>query len=147
MSIETRAINLTLPYPPSVNAYWRVWDGRILLSKRGREYRKRAEACVLMAGCPSIGKARAHVDIRAYPPDRRVRDLDNIRKAVNDALEACGVVENDSQIKRDSGEMFDPDKANPRIEITIEPDPRHAALDELVAEGQARGEYGTETQP
>ena len=33
-----------------------------------------------------------------HPPDRRRRDLDNVQKAIFDALEQAGVYENDSQI-------------------------------------------------
>ena len=69
-----------------------------------------------------MGDARVHVDYQVYRPDRRKRDLDNIRKAVNDALEAAGVMDDDEQIDTDSGDKtHPPDKANPRVEITITP--------------------------
>ena len=32
-------IQVIIPYPPSVNTYWRAVKGRVILSKKGREYR------------------------------------------------------------------------------------------------------------
>jgi Holliday junction resolvase RusA-like endonuclease len=45
------------------------------------------------------------------------RDLDNMRKSVNDALQGI-VYKNDSQIWADAGEKFH-DKDNPRIEMEV----------------------------
>ena len=39
-----------------------------------------------------------HLEIDAFPPDNRKRDLDNINKALLDALEEAGVFKDDSQI-------------------------------------------------
>jgi crossover junction endodeoxyribonuclease RusA len=33
-------IEITLPWPPSVNTYWRNFDGRMIISAKGREYRE-----------------------------------------------------------------------------------------------------------
>ena len=55
------------------------------------------------------------VSIFASPPDRRKRDLDNIRKCVYDALSDRvvkgkvthkGIMADDCQIKRDAAEML-----------------------------------------
>jgi len=120
------AITIVLPYPPSVNSLWRIFKppkggpARIIISKKGREYRKRVAECVLLAGSPTIGDARLHVDIQLYPPDKRKRDLDNVRKAVNDSLEAAGVFNNDEQIDSDSGKKHPKDK-DPRLVVTVTP--------------------------
>jgi crossover junction endodeoxyribonuclease RusA len=45
-------------------------------------------------------KARLSLKIKAYPPDRRVRDIDNILKIAIDSLQQAGVYENDGQIDR-----------------------------------------------
>ncbi len=94
---------LRLPYPPSVNRYWRHISkgklaGRVLISEEGRNYRK---AAVLAVG--TIGEAlqdRLHATITLYPPDRRRRDIDNTPKAILDALSHAGVYGDDSQIDR-----------------------------------------------
>jgi Holliday junction resolvase RusA-like endonuclease len=33
-------IHITLPWPPSVNGYWRKWRGRMVISVEGRKYRE-----------------------------------------------------------------------------------------------------------
>lgn len=86
---------LTLPWPPSVNHYWRSWQGRVLVSKAGREYR---ELVTLLAGVRRPLLGRIAVAIQANPPDHRRRDLDNITKALLDALQHAGLYEDDAQI-------------------------------------------------
>ena len=41
-------IEVTLPWPPTVNTYWRVFNGRSILSEKGREYRKAVADQVLI---------------------------------------------------------------------------------------------------
>ena len=93
-------IQLELPWPPSVNSYWRTFQGRMIISKSGREYRKAVQALLMPLGQAIRQHAtdRLAVLLQAYPPDRRRRDLDNIGKALLDALAAAGVYEDDSQI-------------------------------------------------
>lgn len=89
-----------LPFPPSVNTYWRsiVMRGapRVLISKKGREYR--AGVLNLLGATRSPTTARLSVEIAVYPPDRRKRDLDNLPKAILDAITHAGLWEDDSQI-------------------------------------------------
>lgn len=89
---------LTLPWPPSVNHYWRTVNGRPIISKAGREYREAVRSCAWGAG--NMGDARLSVAIAASPPDRRRRDLDNVLKALLDAMQHAGVYDDDSQIDK-----------------------------------------------
>jgi crossover junction endodeoxyribonuclease RusA len=94
-------LNLFLPYPPSLNHYWRNVRGRTLLSADGRAYRGRVATAVYEqhAGDHELGKhARLAVVIRIYAPDKRRRDLDNIPKGILDSLQRAGVYHDDSQI-------------------------------------------------
>lgn len=96
-------IILCLPYPPSVNGYWRhvtkgPLAGRSLISERGRSYRKQVEQIFLVDRIGSVGAQRVAVDIEARMPDRRVRDLDNITKALLDALTHAKFWDDDSQV-------------------------------------------------
>lgn len=86
---------ITLPWPPSVNSYWRTFRGRMIISKEGREYRQAVSK--LIQGSWRYTKS-VKVVITAYRPDNRKRDLDNLLKASLDSLTYAGVWEDDSQI-------------------------------------------------
>jgi crossover junction endodeoxyribonuclease RusA len=106
----TREITLELPWPPSVNHYWRhvIMGGkkpvvRNLISADGRAYKRSVGQAVLEQ---TIGRqrkhkpfmGRVHVVLTLYPPDRRQRDIDNSTKAVLDALTDAKVWRDDSQV-------------------------------------------------
>lgn len=87
----------TLPWPPSVNHYWRTWRGRMLISRQGRAYREQVGAILRAAGVtPLSGHLAIHVEL--YPPDKRKRDVDNTFKAIGDSLQHGGAFHDDSQI-------------------------------------------------
>jgi crossover junction endodeoxyribonuclease RusA len=90
-------IELLLPWPPSLNRYWRNVGSRTLLSRAGRQYRQAVALRVILAGRPAID-GRLAVEVEAFPPDRRVRDLDNLFKGVGDSLAHAGVYADDGQI-------------------------------------------------
>jgi crossover junction endodeoxyribonuclease RusA len=105
---------LLLPFPPSVNTYWRhvllVPRGkkpsaghiRILISEKGRAYRQQVMDAVLeqtKGRAPRIAEP-INVHIWACRPDRRQRDLDNYLKAVLDACTHAAVWNDDSQLQR-----------------------------------------------
>lgn len=96
-------LELDLPYPPSVNTYWRHVPKEkrvmVLLSKKGRDYRDDVAQTILMATRGAVKfKGPVCIDAIAYPPDRRERDLDNLPKSVFDALQKTRILERDSQI-------------------------------------------------
>jgi crossover junction endodeoxyribonuclease RusA len=96
------SVDLRLPWPPSVNTYWRhiAIHGRprTLISKAGREYRQAVCREVVAAHAVKQYDCELYVSIIAYPPDRRARDVDNLLKAVLDGMQAAGVYLNDTQI-------------------------------------------------
>lgn len=92
------AFEITLPWPPTANTYWRHVGLKTLISKNGRSYRKTVHGYVMENRFPAFGKNRLKVEIIAYPPDRRRRDLDNLLKATLDSLQHAGVYSDDSQI-------------------------------------------------
>jgi crossover junction endodeoxyribonuclease RusA len=95
-----------LPWPPSVNTYWRHPNkgplaGRTLISEKGRKYRADCVALAKTNRWPAfVSEARLSVTIHAYPPDKRRRDLDNVLKAALDVMGLAGVYGDDSQIDR-----------------------------------------------
>lgn len=92
-------MTLTLPYPPSLNHYWRRVGNRTLISRSGREYRQMVCDLASLAGVKEQA-GRLSVKVEVYPPDKRRRDLDNLTKALLDALEHAGAYQDDSQIDR-----------------------------------------------
>lgn len=110
---------IELPWPPSVNRYWRSIGNRAIISRQGREYRQSVELAVLIAGGRRNLLGSLSVSIWAYPPDKKRRDLDNTLKAPLDALARCGVYEDDSQIDRLLIERMKPCKPG-RLLIEIE---------------------------
>lgn len=86
-----------MPYPPSVNTYWRNVKGKTLISEKGRKYREtvKRELGGLFPG-PMTG--RISIMINACMPDNRARDLDNLSKATFDSLTHAGAWLDDSQI-------------------------------------------------
>jgi crossover junction endodeoxyribonuclease RusA len=92
-------IELELPYPPSVNHYWRRVGARTLISRGGRAFRQAVCSILAARGVrPLEGPLELAVDV--FPPDRRRRDLDNLQKALLDALAHGGAYLDDSQIAR-----------------------------------------------
>lgn len=101
---EGKEIRLELPFPPSLNTYWRKVGRRTLLSAKARAFRLAAVSIVV------AGRAQGHVqkgplegnvmaELVLHPPDRRIRDIDNYAKGVLDALTHAGLWRDDSQVK------------------------------------------------
>lgn len=109
---------LTLPFPPSVNGYWRSYQGRNILSKAGREYQKAGAAALAGQQMPQLGEARVQVTLTLYPPDKRRRDVDNYSKAPLDLLTKAGLWADDCQIRRLITEFAEPCKGG-RLEVEV----------------------------
>jgi len=120
-------VTLTLPHPPSINNYYkRRRGGGVYIGEAGLRFRSRVWQVVMERGqknewaSPSLplkGPLRVHIDW--YPPDKRRRDTDNIRKALFDAMEEAHVFIDDSQIVDDRVIKRDPEKPG-RVEVTLE---------------------------
>lgn len=91
-------LEVTLPWPPSVNTYWRTFQGRMIISEKGRQYRKDVADQVLIQRAAKNYVGKLQVEIEAFRPDKRRRDLDNLLKAVLDGCTHAGVWEDDSNI-------------------------------------------------
>ena len=108
---------LVLPWPPSVNAYWRAFRGRTILSAEGRAYRAAAQFARRSDRDAITG--RLHVRLNLYPPDARRRDVDNSCKATLDALAHAGVYGDDSQIDYLEVVRCAIDREQPRVEVEV----------------------------
>lgn len=90
-------IDLSLPMPPSLNNYYRRVGPKVLISAQGRRYRA---AVAMLVRSKQIQRldGRLRMSIRVHAPDRRRRDLDNVLKALWDALQHAGVYADDGNI-------------------------------------------------
>ncbi|MGX2974469.1 RusA family crossover junction endodeoxyribonuclease [Ursidibacter arcticus] len=85
-------ITLELPYPPSVNTYWRHARSRHYISEKGKAYQSKVfEACL---GYLKFKKP-VSVKVQVWFPDKRKRDLDNLWKVLLDSLVNAQIVEDD----------------------------------------------------
>ena len=87
-------IMIKMPWPPSLNRCYRMYRGRYLLSAEGRAY----QANLVKFDGVAFGEKRVSVKIKAYPPDKRRRDLDNLLKPLLDLMQKGGVFNDDGQI-------------------------------------------------
>ena len=121
-------IRFELPYPPSINHYYRRVGPRTLISREGRAYRGHVASALAGLGLePFDGPLEVQLDV--YPPDKRRRDVDNVQKALLDSLQQAGVYRDDSQIKRLVTEMLDVVPGG-KVAVTIGRYQRHDAQDE-----------------
>lgn len=91
-------INLTIPFPPSVNTYWGFKGSQRFLTSRAKVFKGLVATEFQRSGHEGFGESRLAVTIKLYPPDRRVRDIDNVVKSTLDALCQAGVFVDDGQI-------------------------------------------------
>ncbi len=106
LSADDLIISRVLPFPPSVNSYWRTVmrpakGGRqrptVLVSDEGQAYQKTVfYETIGDRGC--VGNQRIALRILLEMPDRRRRDVDNYLKSLLDALTYARVWNDDSQI-------------------------------------------------
>lgn len=90
---------IVLPWPPSVNHYWRrSKNGMMHISAEGVAFREAVGWNAAQQKAPKQLSGDLSVDIEAFMPDKRRRDLDNILKALLDGLTHAGVWLDDSQI-------------------------------------------------
>lgn len=89
-------MRLRLPWPPSSNRYWRVYQGRILVSREARAYKAQLKT---YAWHQKILPLAGPLSLTAtfLPPDKRKRDGHNLTKILLDALEGV-LYENDYQV-------------------------------------------------
>lgn len=93
-----REYRLTLPYPPSLNTYWRHARQRHYISEKGTKYRQNIITIIQQQNLDIHTTSRLKFSITAHVPDKRRRDLDNLQKAVFDSLVHAGFMEDDEQI-------------------------------------------------
>lgn len=112
-------LKIELPWPPSINHYWRHAKGRHYISLEGTTYREMVFWTTTKFRGQFKPTDRLSIHIDAYPPDRRKRDLDNVLKSLLDALQHAGIYEDDGQIDHLSIRRVN--SVEGKVEILIKP--------------------------
>ena len=93
--------SFTMPWPPSVNGYWRAFKGRQIISKRGRDYRKQAVDRMKELNLNGeMLKSNLSVSLVLNPPTLRRYDIDNFNKGLFDSMSEAKFWEDDEQVHR-----------------------------------------------
>lgn len=104
------SVQLNLPYPPTINHYYRhvggSISGRKALTDKAKRFRHDVgqvklinyklirESGVILPFCGPVAVA-----VELHPPDKKTRDVDNVLKPILDALQHAGILDNDEQVE------------------------------------------------
>ncbi len=125
-TVDSKALSLTLPIPPSVNHQYATVNGRRLLSAGGRSYKALVGQHVMIAlsrvSCrqtllAAFRNGELVLSIRFFFTSRLRRDVDGGLKIAQDAL-CQGLGLNDNRIV-ETHLYKDVDKASPRMEVRL----------------------------
>jgi Holliday junction resolvase RusA-like endonuclease len=110
---------LVLPLPPSINSYWGYHGSRRFIAQEGKDFKAVVMQQVLSQPV-RFGQERLCMAVELFFRDRRRADISNRIKALEDALVAAGLMDDDSQIdlqviKR--GPVFKGGKCEVRIAV------------------------------
>lgn len=117
------ALTIELPFPPSVNTFWRhVMIGkhpRTLISEKGRKYKQAVLEHFLIENIRTKFSGPLSCTVDLYPPCNRRRDCDNYCKGLLDSLGAAGLYDDDSQII-DLHIRMHPKRAPGSVRVTLQ---------------------------
>ena len=93
-------LTIKLPYPPSINNYYRRTSNGVFINAIGKLFRM--NTVVLCRDYKNYFDKSKRLDLTIIvnQPDRRDRDLDNLAKSTLDALQHAKVFVSDSQIDK-----------------------------------------------
>lgn len=93
MCVEKMIQHFNFPYPPSTNAYWGTAGKRRYISKRGQEFKSAVRE--ILKDSISFGSSPVELQIIFHPRDKRLMDIDNCLKAIQDSMN--GIMYDDDQ--------------------------------------------------
>lgn len=134
-------IEITLPFPPSANRYWRTAvRGSFVntyVSAEAKDYKEKVGWLCRAAGIKTPIAGRVAITVKLYPArpqdwakrqrtqgptwDDTVRciDLDNANKVLLDSLKGIAI-EDDRWVRSLHCDRMEPDEKGARVEMTIE---------------------------
>ena len=98
---------------------YRTFRGRMLISKRGREWMKQAVHAVQQQANGWYVVGDCSFSMRVFVPDRRRRDMDNLLKPAQDCMTHAGIWKDDCQVKELHVTHCGMDRDDARCEITV----------------------------
>lgn len=103
-------VSFTLPYPHGVtiNAIYSPKQQGIYLKEKAKIY-KHAVYYELL-NIKKFNENKLNLHVKMFPPDNRIRDIDNILKIVLDSLQYAKLYNNDHQIVKLLVEKMPPKK-------------------------------------
>lgn len=92
-------LTLTIPYPPTINHYLKQGKWGRFLSPEAKAFKAEIKALWFEMGMPRFSIVdKLKLEIYVYHPDNRKRDISNIIKIIEDALQDAGFYDNDYRI-------------------------------------------------
>ena len=105
------------PYPPSVNSYWLSAGKRRYISKRGQEFKSAVRE--ILKDSIGFGSSPVELQIVFHPRDKRLMDIDNCLKAIQDSMNGI-MYDVDQQVWKITVERGEKIKGG-GCEVTIKP--------------------------
>jgi len=130
---DGRIIRVELPLPPSINALYRsraiptmkldkhgkpIYICTVYMSNEGKAWLKEACLKLLSAGVRFPEVSKVVCEVKAFWPDARDRDMNNLSKITCDALQHSGMVANDKRVLWREMD-YHIDRERPRMELAI----------------------------
>lgn len=91
-------LKFELPFPPSINHYYLHTSNGVILGVQGKRFRRDVSLLLNRHKGYCGSERRLTLTINVFPPDKRKRDLDNLVKSTQDALQHAGIYGDDNQI-------------------------------------------------
>lgn len=108
-----------LPWPPSVNHYYRHAGSKHFISPDGKRYREKVIAMFRNNPHP-VFKGEIALYAEFHPPDLKRRDLDNLLKCTQDSLQHAGLYADDSQISQINILRKEPKRPDGQVYVRLE---------------------------
>lgn len=87
--------------------------------KRSAEYRERIQAAWMISGRPTLGSASFSLSVRFYRATQRPCDLDNLLKAVCDALNGLAFTDDKQLVCISGAHKLECARGEERTELTL----------------------------
>lgn len=117
--VTGEVLRISLPWPPSVNNYWKRTRKGIRVSDKGMEYKITIDSLIEKFNLRMSIDEPIDVVMWYFPPDKRIRDIDNYSKGLFDSLSEAEFWTDDKIIKRMTVEWDSDNKKLGRVDMLV----------------------------